>query len=85
LPEAGRRAIDANSGEETVRAFGEYLDREEDLAVAKHKVERLTANQEQIWKKKIEVVIDEWTKAHPKREAVLATYRKLLPAESAKQ
>ena len=83
LPEAGRKAIDANSGDVWSRFVGrECVDAEIEngrkQALAKgHKLLELSPAQLAAWKERTKPVIDNWTKERPNGgENVLEAFRK---------
>jgi TRAP-type C4-dicarboxylate transport system substrate-binding protein len=85
LPEAARKALDANSGEALTRQFGKFMDGESDLmrgpAAAdpkKHEVVHLTPEQLARWKPKVDAVIAEWAAQNPARGPLLARFREIL-------
>ncbi len=82
-PEA-RKIIDDNSGEAASRQFGAYWEKNNDDALAatkampKQTIISLTPEQRVQWQKQIQPAIDNWTKATPNGEAIVAQYKKLL-------
>lgn len=83
LPEAARKAIDANSGEMWSRRLGREIDEEIAAGRAKvlargHKLVELTAEQTPAWKKQTQPVVDQWVKERAGGEEVLAAFRKYL-------
>ncbi len=88
LPQAVRKVLDANGGEETSRGFGAYWDNENQRALnevkasPKQTVVMLNAAQRAQWVAKLEPAIDEWTKSVPDGAKIVAQYKKLL-AEAA--
>jgi TRAP-type C4-dicarboxylate transport system substrate-binding protein len=83
LPEAGRKALDANSGEGPSRDYGAFFKQAEDEGRANatgagHKVVKLTPEQQAVLEKKVGApIIEEWVKEVPGRDKVLETYRKI--------
>jgi TRAP-type C4-dicarboxylate transport system substrate-binding protein len=85
LPEAGRKAIDDNSGEAVSRAFGQFMDGEGKLMrdpvaadPAKHTIVSLNKDQLAKWRPKAQAVVDEWAASMPERGPVLAKFREIL-------
>jgi TRAP-type C4-dicarboxylate transport system substrate-binding protein len=85
LPEAGRKAIDANSGEALTLQFGKFMDGEAAFIrgpIAKdtkhHTIVHLSPEQEKFWAGKAKLVVDEWAASMPARGPVLAKFRELL-------
>jgi TRAP-type C4-dicarboxylate transport system substrate-binding protein len=84
LPAAVRKVLDDNSGEAPSREFGSYWDRNNADALAatkampKQTIVSLTPEQRAQWQKQVEPAIDNWTKATPNGEAIVAQYKKLL-------
>jgi TRAP-type C4-dicarboxylate transport system substrate-binding protein len=85
LPEAARKALDANTGEAMSRAFGTYM--EEQGAIArkpvsasdKHTIVQLTPQQYDTWNKQVVVpVVDAWAKERAGGEKAVETYRTLI-------
>jgi TRAP-type C4-dicarboxylate transport system substrate-binding protein len=81
LPEAGKKAIDANSGEPRSRAWGAFIDEtaaesgKKVLATPGHERMTLTAAQLDTWRKRVAPVTEEWIKANPGADKVYAAYR----------
>jgi len=81
LPEAGRKAIDNHAGEPRSLAWGNFID--DTAAVSGKKVlalpghERITLTPAQFasWKQRVAPVTDNWVKANPGADKVLAAYR----------
>jgi TRAP-type C4-dicarboxylate transport system substrate-binding protein len=87
LPEAGRKAIDANTGEAWSRVIGKdaidaEIDRGRAQALAKgQKLMELTPAQLATWKERTKPVIDSWLKERPNGgEKVLDAFRKYVAA-----
>jgi TRAP-type C4-dicarboxylate transport system substrate-binding protein len=85
LPEAGRKAIDANSGEAWSRVIGKdavdaEIERGRSQAASKgHKFMQLTPAQLATWQERTRPVIDTWLKERPNGgEKILEAYRKYL-------
>ena len=85
LPEAGRKAIDANSGEDIARRFGKFMDGEADFIrgpiaadTAHHTIVQLSPEQHAKWSARAKLVIDEWAASLPERGPVLAKFREIL-------
>jgi TRAP-type C4-dicarboxylate transport system substrate-binding protein len=83
LPEPGRKAIDANTGETWSRLIGkEAIDAEIDRGRAQaqakgHKLITLTPDQMTTWKERTKPVIETWLKERPNGgEKILEAYRK---------
>ena len=83
LPEAGRKAIDANTGETWSRVVGRdsidaEIDRGRAQATAKgQKLVELTSTQLATWKERTKPVIESWLKERPNSgEKVLEAFRK---------
>jgi TRAP-type C4-dicarboxylate transport system substrate-binding protein len=83
LPEAGRKAIDAYSGEAASRDYGAFFKSAEDdgranAAAAGHKIVKLSPEQMAALEKRIAApIIGEWVKEVPGRDKVLEAYRKI--------
>jgi TRAP-type C4-dicarboxylate transport system substrate-binding protein len=82
LPAAARKIIDDNSGEAQSRFYGRFWDdvnREgRDMVKAlgdKHQFAALTPEIEAKWRKAVLPVIEDWSKATPDGEKVLAAFR----------
>jgi TRAP-type C4-dicarboxylate transport system substrate-binding protein len=84
LPEAARKVIDANSGEEATRAYGKFWEdddnkgRREAKSDPRRTVAELTPAQRANWEKQVKATLDEWVQATPGSDKVLAKYRALL-------
>ena len=84
LPEAGRKAIDDNSGEALTRNFGKFMDGEADFirnpiaGDSKHTIVQLSSAQYQAWAEKAKALVDEWAASSPDRGPVLAKFREIL-------
>jgi TRAP-type C4-dicarboxylate transport system substrate-binding protein len=85
LPEAGRKAIDANSGEQLAKDFGKFMDGEADIMrdpVAanpqRHTIVKLTPDQLAKWTPKAQAVVDEWAASAPEKAAVLKRFKEIL-------
>jgi TRAP-type C4-dicarboxylate transport system substrate-binding protein len=84
LPEAGRKAIDENSGEPMSRAWGQFTDgvaadlRKDVLSSPRQTELTLTPEQEKSWKERVLPVTEEWTQSHPNGDKLLSQYRALL-------
>ena len=85
LPEAGRKAIDANSGEGLARKFGQFMDGEaafirgpiaEDKA--HHTIVQLEKDHHARWAAQAKLVVDESVATAPDRGPVLAKFRDIL-------
>jgi TRAP-type C4-dicarboxylate transport system substrate-binding protein len=81
LPEKGRKALDANSGEALSSRFGAWHEKlqtesKEFLRAAKgHTIFKLAPDEEARWVKAAEPVVAEFLKSTPDGAAVLAAYR----------
>ena len=82
LSPAAKKAFDAHSGEMESRAFGAWWDGERktgrDATVArgdKRTIVDLTPEQTAAWQKKLAPLVDNWVRATPDGEKVLAAYR----------
>jgi TRAP-type C4-dicarboxylate transport system substrate-binding protein len=81
LPEAARKVIDANSGEQQSREFGRIWDVEQARArdvvkgQAGHTVTSLEPAERERWRQRLEGVIAEWIKSNPEGEKVLAMFK----------
>lgn len=87
LPAAARKILDDNSGEAESRVYGKFWDdvdnegREMVKALGdKHKIIQQSPEIAAKWRKAVEPVIDDWVKATPDGDKVLAAFR----AETAK-
>jgi TRAP-type C4-dicarboxylate transport system substrate-binding protein len=85
LPEAGRKAIDANSGEALAGQFGKFMDGEAKIMrdpvaanPGRHTIVKLTPDQLAKWTPKAQAVVDEWAAAAPEKAAVLTRFREIL-------
>jgi TRAP-type C4-dicarboxylate transport system substrate-binding protein len=84
LPDAARKVIDANSGEEATRAYGKFWEdddnkgRREAKSDPRRTVAELTPAQRANWEKQVKATLDEWVQATPGSDKVLAKYRALL-------
>ena len=84
LPEAARKVIDANAGEEMTRAYGRFWEdddnkgRNEAKADPRRTVARLSPEQRASWSAKVQATQDEWVKQTPGADKVLAKYNALL-------
>jgi TRAP-type C4-dicarboxylate transport system substrate-binding protein len=82
LPKDVQDVITANSGEEASRTAGNFFAgaaaraRAPIAASDKHKILKLTAEQTEGWKKKMQVVTDTWTKDRPNGAKVYEQYVK---------
>ncbi len=91
LPDAAKRAIDANAGEAFTTLLGKSFDEYDDQARAKVKamanqeIRPIPAGEVAEWKHEVQPVIDGWVKATPDGAHVLAAYRaEVAKLESAK-
>jgi len=81
LPAPAKDAIDKNSGDTLSTSFGELQDKQaaEQFDAVKampgHAMVSLTASEQVRWARAIAPVIDEWVKATPNGEAILAAYK----------
>jgi TRAP-type C4-dicarboxylate transport system substrate-binding protein len=83
LPEAARKAIDAESGEAASRALGEFSDRE--LETQRNLVKAMpnqtivfpTPEQYQAMERRLAPIVDEWVRDTPNGAAILAAWKKL--------
>ena len=84
LPEAARKAIDDNSDEKQSRAFGVGWDQMADEArsttqkLPGHVFAKLDGETAEKWRRAAQPVLDDWARAQPNGEAVLAKFRALL-------
>jgi TRAP-type C4-dicarboxylate transport system substrate-binding protein len=85
LPEAGRKAIDANSGEGLARRFGKFMDGEATFIrgpiaadKAHHTIVPLEKERYARWAAKAKLVVDEWAASSPDKGPVLAKFREIL-------
>jgi TRAP-type C4-dicarboxylate transport system substrate-binding protein len=85
LPEAGKLAIDENSGEGLARKFGHFMDGEADFIrgpIAKdkqhHTIVQLEKAHYDRWAAQAKLVVDEWVASAPNRGPVLAKFREIL-------
>ena len=85
LPEAGKKAIDENSGEGLARRFGRFMDGEgkimRDPVAAnpnRHTIVSLTPEQLPKWQAKAHAVVDEWAATSPEHAKVLAAFKEIL-------
>ena len=91
LPEAARKIIDAESGETTSRALGEFSDREltvqRDMvkALPGHTIVTPTREQYAAMERKLAPITDEWVKETPNGAALLATWKKLFAEAKAQR
>ena len=83
LPEAGRRAIDAGSGEQASRDYGAFFVSAEDdgrkaAAAAGHTIVKLSPAQMAALERRVgNTIISEWVAEVPGRDKVLEAYRKI--------
>ena len=81
LPEQARAAIDKYSGALLSQQMGQFASEEEEQSIAKILAApgqsrlKLTATEEERWRKLTSPITDEWLKATPGGEKVLAAYR----------
>jgi TRAP-type transport system periplasmic protein len=83
LPAAARSVLDANSGEAPSRTFGAWWDGEKNFGRtevqnrkdAGRTIVQLTPAQLDIWKKKTEVIQEEWAKNTPDGAKVMAAFK----------
>ena len=84
LPEAARKVLDANSGEETSRIHGVFNDAEQArgratvAAMDGQTIATPTAEQHETFRRKLAPIADEWAKSTPGGVPVLAKFRELL-------
>jgi len=83
LPERDRRAIDSTSGEKLSRTVaeagkGQLVDTLKILSTPPHTLSKLAPAEYARWKKKLEPIVEEWTKRTPNGATILATYRQEL-------
>jgi len=84
LPEAARKAIDANSGEATTRFLasqsvdGLIPDSQQQVRAKGGTIVSLTPEQTKLWQDKTKGVIDAWVASRPNGAVVLAKFRELL-------
>jgi TRAP-type C4-dicarboxylate transport system substrate-binding protein len=85
LPEAGKKAIDANSGEALSNRFGNFMDGEAAFIrgpiaadAAHHTIVQLEKDRYARWAAKAKLVVDEWAASMPERGPVLAKFREIL-------
>ena len=85
LPEAGRKALDANSGEGLSDRFGKFMDGEANFIrgpiaadTKNHTIVQLSAEQHARWAARAKLVVDEWAASMPERGPVLAQFRDIL-------
>jgi TRAP-type C4-dicarboxylate transport system substrate-binding protein len=81
LPEAARRAIDANSGEAQSRAFGAFWDRvqgegrETVKREAGQTIVTLDAAQAESWRRRLDPIVEAWAATAPDGRKVLEAYK----------
>jgi TRAP-type C4-dicarboxylate transport system substrate-binding protein len=81
LPDAAKRAVDANAGYEASKGVGRVIDSsfnatEEFLKTAPgHTVASLDPAEKKRWLEKIQPVTDQWVKDTPNGAAILAAFR----------
>ena len=81
LPPAARKIIDDNSGEAQSRDFGQVMENDDKaqraavMGMPKQTVVTPTAAQVASWRQKITPVVDQWTKAVPDGDKVLAQFK----------
>ncbi len=84
LPEAARKALDANSGEAPTRMMastsvdGLITEARDEALVKGARIVDLTPAQTALWQEKTKQVIDDWVKSRPNGAVVLAKFRELL-------
>jgi TRAP-type C4-dicarboxylate transport system substrate-binding protein len=84
LPEAARKVIDANSGEEMTRAYGKFWEDDDNKgrnaakADPRRTVVQLSPAQHANWSAKVQATQDEWVRQTPGADKVLAKYNALL-------
>jgi TRAP-type C4-dicarboxylate transport system substrate-binding protein len=84
LPEAARKVLDANSGEETSRIHGAFNDAEQArgravvAAMEGQTIATPTAAQHEAFRRKLAPIAEEWAQSTPGGVAVLARFRELL-------
>jgi TRAP-type C4-dicarboxylate transport system substrate-binding protein len=84
LPAEARKVLDANTGEATSRAWAKWWDDDNERgrqmvkADPKHTVVILTSEQREVWKRKVDGAIEEWSQSRPGVGKVIAEYQKLL-------
>jgi TRAP-type C4-dicarboxylate transport system substrate-binding protein len=84
LPEQAKGAIDTYAGELLSKQMGQFATEEEEQSIAKVLAQpgqqrlKLSAAQEEEWRKRTSPITAEWLKATPGGEKVLAAYREEL-------
>jgi TRAP-type C4-dicarboxylate transport system substrate-binding protein len=84
LPADAKKLIDSTATEAETRKFGEFWDKINDDTAAQvkgmagHDVVKPTASQLASWRKRMASLTDEWVKATPGGDKVLAKYKELL-------
>jgi len=84
LSDGAKKAIDKFSYEALSRRMGEVTDKQDELGrstvknIPNHTIYKLPPAEADAWKKLLAPMIQEWTKAVPNGEAVLASYRQEL-------
>jgi TRAP-type C4-dicarboxylate transport system substrate-binding protein len=84
LPDQAKGAIDKYSGELLSKQMGQFATEEEEQSITKVLAEpgqqrlKLTGAEEAEWRKRTSPITDEWLKATPNSDKVLAAYREEL-------
>jgi TRAP-type transport system periplasmic protein len=84
LPEAVKKILIANSGENESRSFGQFWDevvkegREQTMKQPGHTILKLTEAQDKAWNERLGAISHEWTQSVSNGGKILATYRELL-------